>query len=225
MFRFHAAEKQPHDGDGEVSERCPQVRLDQHHEHGNPDQRSGLYDVLGLAVAFHVGEILGHRQNKDQLHPLGRLEVERSSDLHPAFRAQVLLSEDRYRQQGGDRDDVEHGNPLNQRLIADEAHAEHDCYSAQHPVNLLDVHTHELGVERRAINLHDAKSANQQHQRQQDPVEIAEGYVAAQGRLLGKIATAGGAKGLAAGFLAGTCPGVATAGDGVGRRSGCGGKV
>ena len=66
---------------------------------------------------------------------------------------------------------------LQQRLVVEQAHHEHHRHSAQDPVDLLDVYAHKLGIDGCAVDLDHPKATNQQHEDQQNPIEIAEGNV------------------------------------------------
>ena len=173
MPGFHSTQEQAHDRNRDVGERRTQVRLDQHHQHGNADQCSGLDDVLGRTFRLCVGEIFSHRENKHQLHPLRRLKVKRAQ-LHPATRAQILLAEHLDRNQRRDGNQVHQRYTFQQRLVVEEADHEHQPHAAQDPVQLFQVYTHKLGAESCAVDFDNAQGADQQHEHQQDPVEIAE---------------------------------------------------
>src|ERR1017187_1708642 len=81
------------------------------------------------------------------------------------------------------------------------------------------MYPHKFGAEGCAIDLEQAQRANEQHQHQQDPVEIAKGNVAAQGCLRGTIAAAGAIVGLPGLFAAGGACSSGFVAGGVGRLS------
>ncbi len=57
-----------------------------------------------------------------------------------------FLPEHLHRQQRSDGNHVKQRHTLQQRLIVEQAHDEHQCHPAQDPVHLLDVYADELGA-------------------------------------------------------------------------------
>ena len=63
---------------------------------------------------------------------------------------------------------------LEQSVIVQQAHDEHSNQAAGDPIDLLPINAGELGVNSGAMNLDDAERANDQHERYQRPIEVAE---------------------------------------------------
>ena len=74
---------------------------------------------------MQVGEVLGHRQNQDQLYPFRGLKVRSARHLDPAPRAQILLAEEHHAHQGGDGRNIKPVHPVEQLLVVDQADQKH----------------------------------------------------------------------------------------------------
>src|ERR1039458_3460918 len=71
-----SAQKHTHGRNREVGKSSAQVWLFEHHQHGDADDRCSLHKISQGKFPFaHVGKVLGHCQDEDELHPFGRLEV------------------------------------------------------------------------------------------------------------------------------------------------------
>ncbi len=123
---------------------------------------------------MQIGEILGHSQNQDQLHPLGRLKVRASRHLDPAPRAQVFLPKEHHAHQRDDGSDVEPMYPVEQLLVVNQADQKHAGHAAYDPINLPDMRPGKLGMRGRAANLHHPQPADHQDKDEEQPVEITE---------------------------------------------------
>ena len=121
-----------------------------------------------------VAKIFCYRQNQNQLDPFRWLEMSPTRHLHPSPGAQIFLTKNQNYHQGPNRGEIQPVHSIQQYLVIDETHQEHAPKSTQHPISLLDVRARELGVDGRALNLHDAQPADEQHEDQQHPVKIAE---------------------------------------------------
>src|SRR5580658_2360112 len=174
LLPLQPAQKHSHDGNGDVGKRGAKIWLGQDHQHGNADNRSRLHEIApGELPLAHVGKILGDSEDEDKLDPLRRLEVVPAGHVDPALRPQVPLSEEKHSHQGGHTGDVEPVDLIEQRLIVDQADQKHGANAGQHPVDLFDVGSGELGVHGGAVDFHYAQAADHEHEAQQDPVEIA----------------------------------------------------
>src|SRR5579884_1450947 len=175
VLQAKTSEEKAHDRDRDVGQAGAQVRLRQHKQHGDADQRAGLDEFPpGEFALAHVAQIFRHGQDQDQLDPFRRLEVLTSGQLDPAARAQIFFAEQAHRDQRAERTQVEPVNVLHDHLVADQADEKHHGESGGNPINLLNVGAGELGVQGGAVDLHDAEAADQQHEAQQEPVEIAK---------------------------------------------------
>ena len=119
------------------------------------------------------GKIFRNGQNQDELDPLGRLEMLPSGHFDPASCPQIFLPEDHHGHQRSDGSDVHPVHLIEQRLVVDQAHHEHGAEAANDPIDLLDMRAGELSVRGGALDLGDAKGADQQDEEQQIPVEVA----------------------------------------------------
>lgn len=122
---------------------------------------------------MQVGEVFGNCENQDQFHPFGWLKVTACWHFDPAACAQELLAEYQHRNQRSYGDDVHPMDFLEQRLIIQDTHQEHGPNAADDPIDLLDMRAGEFGVHRGAANLHDPERADDQHEEEEQPIEIA----------------------------------------------------
>src|SRR5580698_3442599 len=92
LLPANSTQKQPHDGDRDVSKRRSQVGLSQYQKHGNTHDRARLNEIWpGQLTLVQVGKVFSDRQNQDELHPLGWLEMSSTGHLDPAARSQIFL--------------------------------------------------------------------------------------------------------------------------------------
>ena len=83
--------KSPQTRIGQVGERGAEVRLLEHQQHRNADQREGLADVRPCQFpAGQPPEVAGDDDDEDQLDPLGGLKVAPRRKLDPAARPENL---------------------------------------------------------------------------------------------------------------------------------------
>ncbi len=142
--------------------------MGQDHQHGDTHHRSRFDEVCpGQFPLMHVGEVLGHGENQDQLHPFGRLKVLTTGHFDPAARSQILLAEDHHRHQRAEGGDVHPMNLVEQGLIVQQAEQEHAGDPAADPVELLDVGSGKLGMHGGTLDLHHTQAAKQQDEGQQ----------------------------------------------------------
>src|ERR1700690_4586315 len=127
---------------------------------------------------MQIGEILGYRQDQDQLYPLRRLKVYPPWKFHPAAGAQIFLPEQHHAHQGNDGSNVEPVHAIQQLLVVHKTDQEHASNATGDPVDLPDMGPGELAVHGGAANLHHAKPADHQDKDEEQPVEITEWDIA-----------------------------------------------
>ena len=123
---------------------------------------------------LQIGKILGDREDQDELDPFRGLKMVPAGQFHPASCAQILLSENEHRHQRCQGNDVHPVHPLKQSMVVQQADDEHADQTARNPVHLLDMDAGEFRVQRGTANLDDAERADNQHERDQRPIKIAE---------------------------------------------------
>ncbi len=95
-------------------------------------------------------------------------------ELHPAPRAQILLAEDEHRHERCQRRNVHPVHALKQSVIVEQANDEHPGQATGDPVHLPDVDSGEFGMQGGTANFDDAQRTDDQHERDQRPIEVAE---------------------------------------------------
>ena len=152
LAQIDAAQKQPGDKNRHIGERGSQIGLHQHQEHGNAHKDKGLEDVPpGERASAQIGKVARHRQNQNQLDPLGRLKMH-GADTDPAPCAQHLVSHQFDRDQRQQEDAVRPGNPVQQAVIIDLGEEEHGHQTAGDPEQLLGVEAGIFGVQRGRVD-------------------------------------------------------------------------
>ena len=175
MPELHPSEEQPHDRDRRIRQRRSQVGLHQHQQHRHSDHRPCLQQIHEIHVlVFIVRKVLCHRQDQDEFHPLRWLEVRTAADANPAPGAQIFLPEHQHRDQRDQRQYVHPRHVLEQRLVVDAARRNHDEDTGNDPVDLPNMRTNELGVQRRRVDLDHPQRADRQHECHQHPIEVAK---------------------------------------------------
>ena len=96
-----------------------------------------------------------------------------SRHLDPAPGTQVFLSEDEHGHQRSNRRDVEPMDLIEQCLVVHQADDEHRPHTCHHPIDLPNVGSSKLRVLGGAVDLHHTHAAEDEHEDQQHPVEIA----------------------------------------------------
>ena len=145
LAQVDTAQEQARDQDGYVGQGGSHIRLDEHHQGGNPNQREGLEDVgPGQPAGIQVGKVSRYRQDEYQLNPFRRLKVHRSN-ADPAAGAQHFVSHQPDRDQGQKADPISPGSPVEEAMVIDLSKDEHGHHAARDPEDLLGVHMH-VGV-------------------------------------------------------------------------------
>ncbi len=83
-------------------------------------------------------------------------------------------SDRQHRHQGDQAEAIDPMHRLQQPVVVDQREDEHRGQPAEQPEDLLGFEPDKLGVQGGAIDLKDADHRKQQHQAQEQPVEIAK---------------------------------------------------
>ncbi len=126
------------------------------------------------SLAGKAPEVAGHADDEDQLDPLGWLEV-RAVEADPAFAAENFCAEERDGYQGQDAYAVGPVGDVEQAVVVDEGDDEHQHDADGEEADLFGVEAVEFCVEGGGLDLEDGDEGQEQHEAEEDPVEVAVG--------------------------------------------------